>query len=249
MDPIALPPIDAISTLFEEYSPESLEKYAGLSEHPDVTRERLIASGEWDRGLKDWVRQEIAKQTKLLDGRNPGLRAEREVWRLVQKQYPPPDGTTPIPLVAEQKAALTERARQKEQLKAEQDVNRKSRPPKLRDFEEARFARIDEELAKSGGLNPIDDAMWIYQNIDNDSVRASDAPNRGAWSGLFQARFYRNQFYEKTMPLVFRALEKRKGDGVDVSISPGEKKAVAEIEAMIEAAVKASGAKAPTLEA
>jgi hypothetical protein len=65
---------------------------------------------------------------------------------------------------------------------------------------------IDEKLLPAGKVaaDVNRDVLWVYENIDRDSVSQCDAPSAGAWSMLQHARRYRVWFYGTAMSCVMQ---------------------------------------------
>lgn len=62
---------------------------------------------------------------------------------------------------------------------------------------------VDALLDRIGDGQPSDlvrDTLWVYENLANRKIKASNAPSCGAWALLEWARQYRNRFFEQVLP-------------------------------------------------
>lgn len=224
----------ALEGLFRRHSRESLERFAGMAEHPGDTLRRLQDSGDWERFAGKWFSDELRVACANKGVKDP----EREAWEQLQRKLVPPAEAVACPTNAELRRMDQEKARVIEGRKASKAEERGTRPPKLSEEERRRFRELDAEVV--GGRrrrDPLEDLQWVYDHIDDDEVTALDAPSRGAWSSLFFARHNRVKFFDSTWPSASKELMKRSA-GVKVgTVSEGEEKTREEIRRMIREAV------------
>jgi len=175
--------------------------------------ERLRREGRWEEATR--FKDEVLRKLRS-DGMTKADAAE-EAWRRMAAQYPPlanigesvpeaPDATAGEPWP-------TQRPRGTEH-DTEHDID------------------IDALLDRIGDGRPSDlvqDTLWVYENLANRRIKASDAPSCGAWALLEWARQYRNRFFEQVLP---KAMLSKPPE--DEKNEREEKKSIAELQKMLE---------------
>lgn len=202
----------------------------GLQEHPDVTKARLRASGDWEQADRLIRSERTAQYHKTRRERGPGpfdeneaVRASKAAWDLVHERFPP--GPEAVPL-----ASLAEYIKGKRRAR---DKTR-SRPPSAQAIE--RFEEIE------GSHDHAVEVIWVYNHLDDQQASALEAPSRGAWTMLAEARQNKSWFYQQMYRPVAQQLSKQQSSAEEGGYKPSklETMAVAELEKMIKEAVKES---------
>jgi hypothetical protein len=146
--------------------------------------DRLVREGRWSEAAA-W------KDAKIKELRAAGMkRAEARdgAWQLLAERYPPlpaPEGQAPPIANGAEPEPSRAPAASAGQTAAEEAID------------------IDALLDRIGtGRSPdlVQDTLWVYENLANPRVKASDAPSCGAWALLQWARTYRNRFFEQVLP-------------------------------------------------
>jgi len=207
-----------------------------LREHPSSTIRRLKALGVWaeaDRLLRK-IKQQHRRQLDKAGG-TPTLswqvEANKAAWDAVHDRWPPPAGTEPLPSLVEY-------------LRTTRGAPRPSKPADLPPLPIEAVRRFDQ-IGDTVSLDS--DIVWVYHHLYDDSVDATTAPSRGAWSLLNHARQDAARFYERLYLPVVRQLARRKaeanGPGGNVAVpSQEEERDIEALRKMLKDAVAHSQA-------
>jgi hypothetical protein len=146
--------------------------------------ERLRREGRWEEASR--FKDEVLR--KLRSNGMGKAESKEDAWAEMAKAYPPlpaPEGeAAPIANGAEPGPSRAPAA-SAGQTAAEESID------------------VDALLERIGDGRPSDlvqDTLWVYENLANRRVKASDAPSCGAWALLEWARQYRNRFFEQVLP-------------------------------------------------
>jgi hypothetical protein len=167
--------------------------------------ERLRREGRWEEASR--FKDETFK--KLRSEGMTKADAKEESWRRMAAKYPPLDSIDESVTEAPN-ATIGEPLPAQEPRGTEHDID------------------IDALLDRIGDGRSSDlvrDTLWVYENLANRRIKASDAPSCGAWALLEWARQYRNRFFEQVLPKAMLNKPPENEENIRK-----EKKSIAEIE-------------------
>ena len=204
---------DQLVTVFGQVEPcEQMRRWSGMTEHPIAIRYRMKYSGQWVEKQHVWA---LARREAIdKNSRDPDVSA----WKKLAEVYPPkrPGVAIPAPTVVSEIYEKVEK-------------ERPAISPEL----------LSTLAAKGGALDPMADAIFTYQHL-NDPDALARAPSTGAANMLVHARKNPDDFFKNIWPKYAAMLEKQKAGDGSRGPSAKEKRDIQAIKDMLEEAVAAS---------